>query len=284
MITVKVSNQFPSWPLLRQTPGSSGVWGNCRFLVNDNTEECDFWVVYDGLLQSETVRCPTRNTIFVTGEPPGLKRYSTEFLGQFAGIITCHKNIEHPHVIRTQQSLPWHMGRRVKNEVNLSFSKDYDELKGLESYKKTKLISIISSNKNQSVGHRERLAFVRAIERYPDFEIDIFGRGIRDIEDKWDAIADYKYHIVVENGSYADYWTEKLADAYLGGAYPFYYGCPNLSDYFPENSYTPIDINDIDLSVKTIREAVKEDLYGKSAQALRIAKDLVLNKFNFLPQ
>ena len=40
------------------------------------------------------------------------------------------------------------------------------------------------------------------------------------------------------------YWTEKLADAYLGYALPVVSGPNNLAEWFPEESFVPIDIDD----------------------------------------
>ena len=34
--------------LLRQTPGGLGVWGDCKFVVNEPVEYCDWWVVCHG--------------------------------------------------------------------------------------------------------------------------------------------------------------------------------------------------------------------------------------------
>lgn len=54
----------------------------------------------------------------------------------------------------------------------------------------------------------------------------------------------YKYVLAIENGQCMDYWTEKLADSYLAGCYPIYYGCPNISDYFKQDSMLKVDIRD----------------------------------------
>ncbi|MEZ6050382.1 MAG: hypothetical protein R3C02_03185 [Planctomycetaceae bacterium] len=45
-------------------------------------------------------------------------------------------------------------------------------------------------------------------------------------------VSDYRYHVAVENHIAEHHWTEKLADAFLGATLPFYFGCPNASDYF----------------------------------------------------
>lgn len=75
MITVKLTTSSPEWPLFRQTPASSGIWGNCRFYLNEKVEECDFWVVYEGL-----------------SEPPHIKPYNQRFLKQFGMVVTFRKD------------------------------------------------------------------------------------------------------------------------------------------------------------------------------------------------
>ncbi len=263
MIRIKLTAPQGIW---RQTPGRRGVWGNCQFFRD--TDECDYWVVLDSFLaHRENTRCPKGNMILLTGEPPGVRTYDRNFLQQFATVVTCHRNLSHPHVINTQL-LPWLV------------NKDYDQLKEINRFEKTREISLICSTKAFTKGHRKRLKFLQAVNENFKSNIDIYGRGIRPIEDKWDAIARYKYHIVLENGSYPDYWTEKLSDAFLGGAYPFYYGCPNLSDYFPVQSYTQINIDDIALSIKIIKDVVANNEYAKSVNNLMLARKLILDKYN----
>ncbi|MGB9176342.1 MAG: hypothetical protein WCB46_06350, partial [Methanoregula sp.] len=64
MLDIKISTQFPDWPLIRQTPGGKGIWGQSRFHIdNPDIPECDYWVVYEGLLQKETIACPRDHTI-----------------------------------------------------------------------------------------------------------------------------------------------------------------------------------------------------------------------------
>ena len=51
-------------------------------------------------------------------------------------------------------------------------------------------------------------------------------------------------HIAVENHIAPHHWTEKLSDSFLGYCLPFYIGCPNAADYFPEQSFIGLDIED----------------------------------------
>jgi len=282
MIKVKLSTMTPEWPLLRQTPDSKGIWNGCQFYVDQDIEDCDYWVVYEGVLETEKALCSPENTLLITAEPFSA-HYPPKFLAQFKTVATFHRDIKHPNVIYTQPGLPWHVGRRVINGKNVSFSKDYNELKAIKHFEKDKVISVISSDKAFYPGHVKRLKFVRKLARQKHFDIDIFGRGINDIEDKWDAIARYKYNIAIENSTYPDYFTEKLTDAFLGGSYPFYYGCTNIFDYFPKGSLTLIDINNFEKAIETIDNSIRNKFYEKSIKKIQAARDLVLDKYNIFP-
>jgi hypothetical protein len=88
-----------------------------------------------------------------------VKTYKSEFLHQFAAVITSDVNIDHPNPIFQQSGLPWHVGRRQRDHVNIEFSKDYDELKTMTSIPKTNLLSVVSSSKMMTEGHRKRFEF-----------------------------------------------------------------------------------------------------------------------------
>lgn len=279
MIKVKLSTTTPKWPLLRQTPNSKGIWNGCQFYVDQDIEDCDYLVVYEGVLETEKALCAPENTILITAEPFS-EHYPSKFLAQFKTIVTFHRNIKHPNVIFSQPGLPWHVGRRVINGKNVGFSKGYNELKAIKHFKKDKLIAVISSDKAFYPGHVKRLKFVRKLAKQERFDIDIFGRGINDIEDKWDAIARYKYHVAIENSTYPDYFTEKLTDAFLGGSYPFYYGCTNIFDYFQKGSLAVIDIINFERAIEIIDNAMRNEFYEKSIEKIQAARDLVLDKYN----
>lgn len=280
---IKVSTSFPDWPLIRQTPKGEGIWGNCKFIINEPIQECDYWVVYEDLLRTEEVVCPIKNTLLITGEPPSIKKYGKGFLNQFSNIITCQKDIKHKGVNYVQQALPWHVGRSLEETRPDSMNKCYDELKKIEQFRKTKLMSVVVSGKSSTKGHRARLAFVEHLKRHFGDRLDVFGQGGNPIDDKWDAIAQYKYHIVIENSSYEDYWTEKLADAFLGGAYPFYFGCKNINKYFSSKALTPIDICKAEDSIKLIEQEMLSLRYERSLEDIEFAKKLILDKYNVFP-
>ncbi len=280
MIHVTLSIQFPTEAILRQTPGGEGRWGECVFHVNEDIEECDYWVVYDRLAEPETVLCDPAKVILITAEPPSIARYAPEFLAQFALVVTCHEDIEHPNILLRQQGLPWHVGRRQRNHMNFDWTKSYDELKAMDTPRKTRDLSVICSTKTNTRGHRKRNRFVEALQARLGDRIDVFGRGRREVEDKWDALAPYRYTVALENHAHPHYWTEKIADAFLAETFPFYSGCPNLADYFPEESFRRIDPGDVKGAVEAIETAMGEEAHSSARPALRAAKDAVLDRYN----
>jgi hypothetical protein len=145
---------------------------------------------------------------------------------------------------------------------------------------KTKLLSVITSNKAFTQGHIDRIRFVEKLKlRYGNI-LDVFGRGFRDFDDKWDVLAPYKYHIALENSSQRHYWTEKISDCFLAGTFPFYYGCTNLDDYFPEASFQAIDMFDFERTVETIDRLMARNTFEERQSAICQSKQLTLGKYN----
>ena len=278
MIRVKVTTMFPYSPLVRQTPGSTGRWGDCQFLVDNDDPDCDFWVVYGPMRQDQTANCPKGNTILFDDEPPDVRVYDRRYVRQFGTVMCCQPQVDHPNLILGRPAPPWHVGVNRMNEAMIF---DYDAFRAMTHVDKSKLISVVCSSKAATAGHRLRLRFVERLREHFGARIDTFGRGFMPVGDKWEAVAPYMYHIVLENSSIVGNFSEKLTDSYLAGAYPLYYGCPNLSDYFPPQSYSPIDIHDPGKAIETIEQVISDDLYESRLQSVWEARRLVLDRYNF---
>ena len=110
--------------------------------------------------------------------------------------------------------------------------------------------------------------------------MDVFGEGFHDFGDKWDVLAPYKYHIVIENSSEPYYWTEKLGDCFLAKTFPFYYGCKNVDDFFPRQAYEPIDIHRPKDAIQIIDQQVSQHRYEQSVDALELCKQKMLDEWN----
>jgi hypothetical protein len=110
--------------------------------------------------------------------------------------------------------------------------------------------------------------------------VSVFGRGFVPIDDKFDAIAPFAYHLVLENNDIGHFWTEKLADAYLGWSYPVFSGTPNAPADFPPGAMLPIDIAQTDRAIGTIAQLLDDHPYEGYIPVLRQARQRLLTEHN----
>ena len=136
----------------------------------------------------------------------------------------------------------------------------------LELYPKTKLLSMISSNKNWTDGHNLRVNMMR----YLMDKADVFGNQVRPIATKEDGLRDYMFSVAIENSSYETYFTEKIIDCFATGTIPIYWGAPDIGDHFNSDGIISLeDIEDIDIipgfkKGSKFRSWVKLDINQKS--------------------
>lgn len=287
MKTIKVTcgNEKLTGLFLRQTHEGKGIWGDCKFVINEPVDRCDWWIVChaSSLKTTEKTICDPNHIVYISMEPTE-QSIPARFLKQFSKLVICDPNVRHKN-IHLANGLTWWVGMDVRHDnghhFSASYALDYDKLKSMTCPAKVNRISVICSRNQSLPGHHKRLAFLDKLQQHPISEyIDFFGGGHRPIPDKWDAIAPYKYHLVLENSVVPDYWSEKLGDAYLGFSYPIYYGCPNIADYFSTDSLKVIDIDNFEQSVAVLEDLISFDHYDQHADAIVQARDQVLNKYN----
>ena len=75
-----------------------------------------------------------------------------------------------------------------------------------------------------------------------------------------------------------------MADAFLGGAFLFYWGCPNLGEYFPSESFFAIDRDDPDAAAVAINTLLDNNHYQKVKPAVETARNLVLDRYNLFAE
>lgn len=265
---------LPQWWI--QCPNTLPQWGRCTFICDPFERDYDWLVAIDEIPhilpgKEENLACPQRNTILITSEPSSVTRYGKAFAAQFGHVLTSQEEwaLPHPNAIRSQTGNTWLYG------------KSYDEVVQNGPAPKTGLISTVCSSKQQAYTmHARRYDFTQRLKAELP-ELDIFGRGIRYIENKFEALDPYKFHLAIENHIAQHHWTEKLADAFLGYTVPIYCGCPNVFDYFPEDSIVLIDINDFEGSLKIIRRILTtEGEYERRLDAVKEARRRVIEEYN----
>lgn len=280
MPRVLISSCCPSWPLLRQTSGSVGVWEDFEFFFSQSREDVDACVVLENPMAPVEVNCSPQNTFFVSWEPPEIRTYHGSFLNQFRWVQTCH-DVAHAGKIASQQAHPWHLG--VDVDRGFVPVRDYDSLKAMQMPEKTGLISVAISNKAVTPAHRQRLRFVDLLKERLGDDLHIYGRGHHPIADKWEAIGRYRFHVVLENAFHANFITEKLTDAFLGYSFPFYYGAPNAEDYFDATSFERVDIFQPEDAIETICNGIDSSLDRLRRDEIHEARRVVLDELNLFP-
>lgn len=269
----------------RQTPGHrlTSQDGRYEFCLDNSIEEADFWVVQGkGVRQAQTCRVAPQNTILLTTEPHAVLVYPKRYTRQFGRVISCQHQMHGDNVEYGPAILPWFVGYKSDGRGGYIFSEDYDSLcRPTDPKEKTKLLSVITSNKAFTRGHLDRIKFVERLKARFGEQVDVFGRGFRPFDDKMDVLRPYKYTVVIENSSEPYYWTEKISDCYLAGTFPIYHGCTNLDEYFRRDAYVPIDIRQPEEALQTISDVVfRYHRYEMSVAILEQMKQKVLNEYN----
>ena len=270
---------------LRQFPGRQPHWGRCEFDFDPDAKEYDWLAVYDDLppvpgerfsTRAEPLACAAQHSLFITMEPSSIKTYGYDFLNQFGVIITSQEEwaITNRQAVYTQPALRWFYGDAPTR------LKTWDQMVMNPPEQKTQNLSAVCSSKQQkNTVHADRYAFTMKLKQLIP-EMALFGRGVCPIDDKADALDPFRYHVAIENHICRHHWTEKLSDAFLGLTLPFYYGCPNAVDYFPADSFIPIDIHQPEIAAARIREAIANDEFHQRLPAIREARRRVLEEYN----
>lgn len=286
-IRVKIVTPFsPKW-FKHQLPKDMR-WGNCVFTLDPNTREYDWLVAYNNLppqpnipkLQHcEQLACHPEHTMLTTTEPSSITHYGKAFTEQFGCVLTSQAAWALPHRdrIHQQAGLIWLYGIGYEGDAQ-SFEKMTTDI---PADKQHDMALVFSGKRMRLTQHSKRFDLMqKLVNEFP--EMHVYGRspGHISLDDKTDALAPYKYTFALENHIEKHHWTEKLADAFLGLTLPFYAGCPNASDYFPEDSFIPIDMSAPEDAMRIVRKAIANREFEKRLPAIHEARKRVLYEHN----
>jgi len=273
-------------------PQANPVIGDIKFTFDLNAQDYDWLVVYEGLPplindnkinRIEPLACPRKNTLLITTEPSSIRLDGPQFMQQFGHILTCKapELIRHDGHIKQTPPLRWFYGRPMGSSSGGQYI-SYDTLLAQTPLPKTKVISTICSTKQMShTVHAKRYEFVMALKQRMT-DLDVFGRGINPVDEKSQAMDDYRYHIAIENHIEPGHWTEKLADSFLAFCLPFYFGDPDYAKAFPKDSVIPINIYNLDEAETIILNSIAQNAYEKRLPAIIEARRRVLTQHNIM--
>lgn len=135
-------------------------------------------------------------------------------------------------------------------------------------YKKTKLVSMIASNKIMCDEHRFRQEMINKFSG----ECDHFGRGYSELPNVIDGLKDYCFSFVLENATYSNMFTEKITNCFMCGTIPIYYGMNNIGEFF--NSDGIIMLND-DFNIKDLTFELYKEKFDAVIDNIERAKGLL---------
>ena len=148
-------------------------------------------------------------------------------------------------------------------------------IKDRKIHKKNKLISMISTNKQYCKEHTIRYKLAKNLEQHP--VVDVFGRGIKEIEKKEDGLNDYAFSIVVENDWSDLFYTEKLQDCFLTGTVPIYLGSKAVSEIFDEEGIIFLDHHNPVLNLPEYTMELYESKKDAIQNNFKLAKEKEMN-------
>lgn len=262
------------------------VIDGCRFYVNSTVSDADFWfVIEDANSYDREAAVPGGRVYFASAEvawPPGYYAENESrmtYLRQFSRIFTCH-DIFLDSVTYTTPFLPWMVNANHGPSIFATHARDAEALGQIVEMDKPKTLSVFCSLQDMNPTHRLRLRFVEQLKKHFGDKLDWYGNGVRPLPEKWEGIAPYRYHLVLENQSAPNVITEKLYDSFLCLAYPIYWGAPNVDDFFDPRSYSAVDIKDLQGSIARIEALIGSNTAEDRRKFLLGSRSMVLNKYN----
>lgn len=265
------SEHGPIATWFRQTPGHDGVFGQTAFTEQESRHPGEWLVVCDEPPVGLRSQIPSQRRILFVGEPPSIKVYPPWYLNQF-GIVVGPIGLQgyKGTQVRQHGSLPWHYGR------SRAFS--WPELEADKV--KSRLISVFCSDKTFNMHQVLRIRFVDKLKAHFGASIEHFGNGFRPIREKADGLSPFRYTIVLENNRDPGFWTEKLADAYLGGCFPIYAGGKIPSEDFDARSRLEIDLFKSDDALRAIENLIETANFDDLNKGIREQRRRVMLEHN----
>jgi hypothetical protein len=219
---------------------------------------------------------PKENVIGLAFEPRELLNLTEEFI-QYArthiGKYLIGNNKGLPKLFVEHYGFMWH------NNPN----------KSIPFQDKTKIMSLVFSDKNLAPGHLYRTSLVKAIlnEKLP---IDIYGSGCRlingsrkskNIKGRFQSTEPYEnylFSICIENYRSNDYISEKLLDPLLHNCNPIYLGAKNINKYFDNiiqlKGYILFDIELLKVILKNPQKYYKQTYNERNIQQINFFKKI----------
>jgi hypothetical protein len=149
---------------------------------------------------------------------------------------------------------------------------------------KTKLCSMIASNKQMTSGHVFRQQVIKNFSA----KVDHYGNGFKRVAKKEEGLRDYYFSIVLENSQPEYYFSEKLQDCMACRTVPIYWGS-DISPFFDMSGIITFSSMD---ELENIYNSLTPELYNSMKNSIennfrkikhyRIPEDWLFEHYPFL--
>ncbi len=286
IIKLSFPNHEHQSDLSQFTGNAAGDFAGCSFRLNDNCEEADAWFIFEDVVASDSVcNVPEGQVFFLSAETGWshdkfLRPSSLPFFRQFGGVFSCYA-ISGGLGTFAPPFLPWMINGNAATYF-APHERDINYFKQLESVEKKHPLSVICSSQTWTPHHRLRLEFVKYLVKELGDDIEWFGRGIREITEKWEGLASFERTLVLENQISSGVYSEKILDPFLSLTGSIYGGAPDIHSYLPVAQRNTINIADFDGSLEKIRKIIAHPPSNQENDSLMQGKEQVLSDLHFL--
>jgi hypothetical protein len=244
-----------------------------QWLDKNARQPHDLSVYVDSFIIEWGLKDPSREKIGWLLESPQIIEREINYIKENLDLIR-----EHYKMIFTSVDSILELGEPFKYTISNAVPWIWKENRKI--YEKTKLVSMIASNKGLVRGHQNRLVWVEKLKN----KVDLFGTGRpNQLVDKEDGLKDYMFSVSIENDDSDGYFTEKLTDNFVTGTVPVYWGSRKIVEkYFDPTGVIFLE-DDPTLSTLSVEKyqsmmpAIERNF--KLAQELPIAEDYFFEKY-----
>jgi len=272
----------PNWGLtseqmvsdyINQTPNCRGVWND--IVVTDNVKEADYLIIQDNCGNNLLTLFDEDRRLYFSREAldsQSINNYPSDSVKRFS-------YWDGTGLLWTK----WWYPSKSSGGIN----KTYNELLNETPLNKTKNLSCIQSDKNNSWGHKLRHNFLGDFINQTNC-LDLYGsirysNKVLENNNKCSGLDDYRYTLAFDNqNTIKDFFGTQFTDAILRWTVPIYWGGADLDRYFPKDCFIKLDIENEGEIERTTRLIEKDD-YNNRIKAIDEARRLILNEYNMWP-
>ena len=251
------------------------TWNNIQIVWE---EPCDYYVVIN--CPPITIFPDTRKTLFFHMEPRMAE--NKNMWGDWGtppkdSFLFCGTHDQE------YNNNEWHLSKTYKQLCEEQVVKDEDV---------AQILSTVLSDKYKDPGHILRIDFTKFLER-KGLEVHVYGgdkfgwkdyKGSLPPHEKDKAVFPYKYVFNAENHEIRNYYTEKLIDGILAECLVFYWGCPNIRDFFDERALVQLKLEDFEQDFAIIKKAIDENWWAERLVYIKKEKQRILDYYQFFPR